>query len=870
MSTTSAYLRVPFTVADPTSIDFLKLNMKYDAGFVAYINGVEVARANAPLGQVYNSEATLERNDGDAVQTAEFNLSEYLGAIVPGTNVLAIHGLNSDTGDSDFLIVPELIGTMLVVDAEDKRYFPVPTPDDVNGAGLTDVGPVVAGVTHTPHQPTDAQNIVVTATVTPTQDAVANVTLRYVVMYGTEVVLPMFDDGAHGDGLAGDNVYGATIPASASTPGQMVRWYVLATDTGSDTGRAPLYLNTGTPNAALRDEQYYGTVIQDPTVVSNMPIYQWFVPPTQAANHSTTPVTPGGAANGGTVFGSIYYNGEFYDNVETNIHGQSSQGFLKKSLDVDFPDDHRFVWAPGMEPTDDINWFSNHRDKAKMRNSLAFYEHELMGDAYHLTTPIRIQQNGVFLGVYESSEDASSEWLERIGLNGNGSLYKMYNIFDSTASSERKTDSTPANLSDLTGVAHGHEPFGAPRTNYFYDNINFAGMANYLAGFVIDGNTDCCHKNYYFYRDTNVTNEWWALPWDVDLSNGRNWGGCGGLSYDDYTIYSNQGLGIGSNNNLMGKLFQMAEFREMFLRRIRTLMDEVLQPVGTPYANRKIEAKVDELEDLIGAEGPLDHTKWGQVSSANACQPFETWPQAVDKIRNQYLEPRRIYLNTPRTYNLGGANVAIPASQPANANLAFGTIAFAPATGNQDQESVQITNSNTYAVDISGWTVEGDIQHTFQAGTVIAAGRSLYITPDAIAFRAGPTGLDGLFVQGNYDGHLSARGGTITIKDKTGRVAATTNFAGAVRRAALPARQRGDVQPGPAATWAARTFPRNFNTSSWSTRARRRSTFRAFTLPKGSHSISPAAPSRRCRPGSMSSSSRTRPRSPRGTTRPGC
>ena len=73
---------------------------------------------------------------------------------------------------------------------------------------------------------------------------------------------------------------------------------------------------------------------------------------------------------------------------------------MKKSLDVDFANDHRFLWAPGLERMDDINWFSTHRDEAKSRNSLAFYVHELMGDAYHLPTPIRVQQNGVFLGVY--------------------------------------------------------------------------------------------------------------------------------------------------------------------------------------------------------------------------------------------------------------------------------------------------------------------------------------------------------------------------------------------------------------------------------------------------------------------------------------
>jgi hypothetical protein len=44
----SAYLRLPFNAPDPACIDQLKFRLKYDDGFVAYLNGVEVARRNAP------------------------------------------------------------------------------------------------------------------------------------------------------------------------------------------------------------------------------------------------------------------------------------------------------------------------------------------------------------------------------------------------------------------------------------------------------------------------------------------------------------------------------------------------------------------------------------------------------------------------------------------------------------------------------------------------------------------------------------------------------------------------------------------------------------------------------------------------------
>jgi hypothetical protein len=45
----TGYLRLPFYGADPACIDQLRLRIRYDDGFVAYLNGVEVARRNAPI-----------------------------------------------------------------------------------------------------------------------------------------------------------------------------------------------------------------------------------------------------------------------------------------------------------------------------------------------------------------------------------------------------------------------------------------------------------------------------------------------------------------------------------------------------------------------------------------------------------------------------------------------------------------------------------------------------------------------------------------------------------------------------------------------------------------------------------------------------
>jgi hypothetical protein len=44
----SVYIRIPFNVADPAAIETLKLKMKYNDGFAAYLNGKEIVKRNAP------------------------------------------------------------------------------------------------------------------------------------------------------------------------------------------------------------------------------------------------------------------------------------------------------------------------------------------------------------------------------------------------------------------------------------------------------------------------------------------------------------------------------------------------------------------------------------------------------------------------------------------------------------------------------------------------------------------------------------------------------------------------------------------------------------------------------------------------------
>src|SRR5438132_9253018 len=124
----SAFMRLNFTVQNPADYDILRLRMKYDDGFVAYVNGTEVARRNAPASVTWNSSASAEHPEPQSFSYEDINIP--LSTLTAGVNVLAIQGLNLSPGDEDFLIYPELEGVKTT--AINQRYFTTPTPGAAN------------------------------------------------------------------------------------------------------------------------------------------------------------------------------------------------------------------------------------------------------------------------------------------------------------------------------------------------------------------------------------------------------------------------------------------------------------------------------------------------------------------------------------------------------------------------------------------------------------------------------------------------------------------------------------------------------------------------------------------------------------------
>jgi hypothetical protein len=111
-SARSVFVRIRFSIDDLSTL-LSTLRLKYDDGFVAYINGTRVASDNAPsdvsgaVGPTNTQEYPIAR----VLTYVDFDLTPYTRLLNEGENVLAIHMLNRNRSPM-FLTSVNLVGTV--------------------------------------------------------------------------------------------------------------------------------------------------------------------------------------------------------------------------------------------------------------------------------------------------------------------------------------------------------------------------------------------------------------------------------------------------------------------------------------------------------------------------------------------------------------------------------------------------------------------------------------------------------------------------------------------------------------------------------------------------------------------------------------
>ncbi|WP_146454978.1 lamin tail domain-containing protein [Rubripirellula tenax] len=428
----SAYTRVPFTVTDVTDVETLLLKMQYDDGFVAWINGVEVARRNAPTSLTFHSAATTTRDFAETVNAESILLdTTAIASLVNGNNVLAIQGLNASASNSSFLIAPELVASKL--STESPTYFATVTPGEVNQdpvSGIVErvVADVPAGFY------TTAQTITLTS---PTSGA----TIRYT----TDGSEPTSSNGTVYTGpitvSATTNLRAAAfLPDYVSLP-SITRTYLYLDDvlTQSNDGAAPVgwpttwgtnFVDYGidpdviafegeqavkdallslptisltTELANLFDEEFgiYSNAVQDGRDWERPASAEWINPDG----------TPGFQVNAGLRIRGGYSRGDFnpkhalklffrgsYGDSTLNypVHGDAGVSEFDK-LDLRTP--QNYSWSSAGNATNNF-----------VAEVLARYAQRDLGQPYTRSTWVHLYLDGQYWGIYQTQERADANY----------------------------------------------------------------------------------------------------------------------------------------------------------------------------------------------------------------------------------------------------------------------------------------------------------------------------------------------------------------------------------------------------------------------------------------------------------------------------
>ncbi|MDH4352455.1 MAG: lamin tail domain-containing protein [Actinomycetota bacterium] len=595
------------------------------------------------------------------------------------------------------------------------------TPRAVNSINGTAPPPKAKEVTAAPNRPNPGQAVDVTARLPVGTSA----SLTYKVMFGGDASVPFLDDAASPGG-AGDGVYAGTIPGQ--TAGKLIRYRIEGTFAG---------VAFSSP-AASDSINYHGVVVENPGVVTQLPVLEWFMSDAVyndiLANHRFDNF------KGEAV---ISYDGQVFDNARMRIRGQSSRTAAKVNWKIELPPGYEIDMRPNMPYLLDEFALQSDLDP---RPVIAW---DTVGDAGARRLGIfnlRSQRNGEFWSVGQAMETMDGSWRDDQDVS-DWAIYKGNKGGLTTAATptalenlmwagcgpcepEQYLEKKEREFEDYTDVWQltqvlDKTPNQAQR-DWIMQNVNIPEMVNYMAINVIMRHQDSNWKNWWISRDTDGTGRWEMWHWDLNRTWIRN------------TSQTGEFLTADAGNRLLRDLMADPDISAMYFRRLRTLADQFLAPGG-------YEAQWDTLTQQYASDWDLDRAKWGGPALGAESNRFYG-----------YVQDRRDVIA-----NNTGPGKPVPTSQAAAPNIVINEIQYQPA-GGTNAEFIELTNpSATTSVDVSGWTIDG-LGLTIQPGTVILPRHHVVFVKNDVTFRATHPGPDAL-VGGEYPGDLSDTGETVSL-----------------------------------------------------------------------------------------------------------
>jgi PKD repeat protein len=522
----------------------------------------------------------------------------------------------------------------------------------------------------------------------------------------------LVDDGAHGDGAAADGVYGASI--NRFPAGTLVRYWFTVRDADAAEGRLPVegspssrfgfYVEPGEAPPAFSMVSTSGEKSPAPAV------YHLLV---DSASLEGDPPQLGGDL---TLYRPAVFvaGGEVFD-VRVRHQGQSTLQSSKKSWKVNFFKDHRFRTLFADHPeVDTINLSACYSDRSFLRQWLSFKAFYDAGEPSLEAWHVRLYLNGKYRGLYLHLESPNEkQWLQRVGLDSSGWLWKAYSDARHGANGfELKVDGTRNPIAASAELEHFlvdmNELEGEALSQAIRLRLDVASYTTYLALIQLLHDCDSAGNNYLVYTDPKSASRYYHfLPWDKDLTHGRNYecvatesGDPGVIVSGDAGIYSetlrfdmfgDPGLLFGTSarprclgiwNGMVNAFLQRTEsFRAPFHERVRELLDTLYDPAV-------LDPQIDELAAALSSEAERD---WNLNPPYGPRVPYSVHVAAL----KEYVARRHAYLSASLTA-LGAPEIADLACEKDGAMIRLAW------TGGGAESSIRVYRNGSLAQTLPG------------------------------------------------------------------------------------------------------------------------------------------------------------------------
>lgn len=221
------------------------------------------------------------------------------------------------------------------------------TPGTANSTATNNLPPLLSKVAHYPAVPASTNPVTITAQLTDEQTNGLSATLYWrnaaTATPSGFTPVAMFDDGAHGDGLAGDRLFGAGL--AANTNGAVIEFYVSAADGqgNSRTWPAPARETNGTPIQVCNALYQVDDSLTDPS----RPSYRIVMTKAEydelyGIPNEGSPNNRSHAAFNGTFITSANASSEVRYNASFRNRGEGSRSAQPPNYRVNIPADRRW------------------------------------------------------------------------------------------------------------------------------------------------------------------------------------------------------------------------------------------------------------------------------------------------------------------------------------------------------------------------------------------------------------------------------------------------------------------------------------------------------------------------------------------------